>query len=456
VSDLFKRHRPRLSEDEERALWERVRTIPREAAGERRSAGGRKRSPWDVLWARPAVRYGAPALAVALVAVVWVAQKEPVAPARQEAARRNLSTTPATETVPSEERAQVGARDAPGAPTPAPLLTTRPPAAATAPAPAGRDLDRAVAQEGATVTGNRMLKAAEPGNERLAERESGGSRIVRGGRAVEVIPESDTGPTSASGRLDYVTPPPAAVPAPGSSTGGAAGTAAPAVRKERQVVEAQPQAVKDFYRENPRVGKIQAVDEAKADGGRVDAVRAARGSRASAAILGDRILVEVLVPSGSGTFLASVTLPLSGGVARIAAGPEAGSLWVEDGNVRDLIRIAGREGDSGQATRRQIELDPGGRGAGAAAIVAPDGRALSSRFVPEGGGERSLDGPGTTARSRTAGLAAELILAVASGNPGAVERVRDASHRLAAERPNDEAARTLVAWSDDAHAAFTR
>ena len=84
MSDLFKRHRPKLSEDEERALWERVRTIPREAGGRSPGLAGapRKRSPWEVLWARPAVRYGAPALAVALVAIVWSAQQEPVAPAR--------------------------------------------------------------------------------------------------------------------------------------------------------------------------------------------------------------------------------------------------------------------------------------------------------------------------------------------------------------------------------------
>ena len=76
MSEFWKKRRPRLSEDEERALWERVRTMPSEASGR----GARARSPWAALWARPAVRFGAPVLAVALVAIVWVAQRPPEAP----------------------------------------------------------------------------------------------------------------------------------------------------------------------------------------------------------------------------------------------------------------------------------------------------------------------------------------------------------------------------------------
>ena len=33
MSEFWKKRRPRLTEDEERALWERVRTMPSEASG---------------------------------------------------------------------------------------------------------------------------------------------------------------------------------------------------------------------------------------------------------------------------------------------------------------------------------------------------------------------------------------------------------------------------------------
>jgi hypothetical protein len=86
VSDLFKRHRPRLTEDEDRELFERVRARLRPAA--------RPAPWWRALLAVPAVRYGAPALAVALVGVVWVMQQAPEPPAREQAA---LRTAPAAE-----------------------------------------------------------------------------------------------------------------------------------------------------------------------------------------------------------------------------------------------------------------------------------------------------------------------------------------------------------------------
>ncbi len=104
MSEFWKKRRPRLTDDEERALWERVRTMPSEAVGAR---GARARSPWAALWARPAVRFGAPVLAVALVAIVWVAQRGPEAP-RPEAVREAapLATTgPADLAVPAPEPA---------------------------------------------------------------------------------------------------------------------------------------------------------------------------------------------------------------------------------------------------------------------------------------------------------------------------------------------------------------
>jgi len=86
MSDLFKDHGPELSDDEDCRLWQRVRAIPGEAKGEapRRLVS----APWWTrLWAMPAVRYGAPALAVLLVAVVWVAERRPETPARVAATR---------------------------------------------------------------------------------------------------------------------------------------------------------------------------------------------------------------------------------------------------------------------------------------------------------------------------------------------------------------------------------
>ena len=81
MSDLFKDHGSELSDDEDRRLWQRVRAIPGEAKGE--APRGLVSAPWWTrLWVMPAVRYGAPALAVLLVAVVWVVERRPVTPAR--------------------------------------------------------------------------------------------------------------------------------------------------------------------------------------------------------------------------------------------------------------------------------------------------------------------------------------------------------------------------------------
>jgi hypothetical protein len=101
MSDLFKDHGPELSDDEDRRLWQRVRAIPGEAAGE-----AAPRAPWWTrLLAMPAVRYGAPAFAVLLVAVVWVVERRPEPPARAHATRAaselDQKTVPAPENAPS-------------------------------------------------------------------------------------------------------------------------------------------------------------------------------------------------------------------------------------------------------------------------------------------------------------------------------------------------------------------
>ena len=432
MSDLFKKNRPRLSEDEERALWERVRTIPREAGGRRvADTGDRRRSPWEILWARPAVRFGAPALAVALVAVVWVTQREPVAPAREEATSRVTSPVAPEAAAPAGEPV-AGSLPAPTSPAPAPVAT---------------------APTGANEADLRARRGAVPEEREQTQR-------------IAVSQESAKDEAAGARSDAFATPPPAAEPLrteaklskeESRSVAGAAGGDVAAKQKARAEAPASPQGVTGFYRDDPKVGTIRAVGEGTStadDAARVAELRAARGSQTSAALIGDRILVEVIAPGRTGTFLETVSLPISGGVARIAVGNVAGSLVVEDGNVRDLVRIAGYEGVTDAASRRRVDLAPGASGAGAAALVAPDGRAITSRFVQEDGDTRALAGPRSTARSRAAALAAELILAVARGDASRVNRVSDAAHRLAADRPGDETARVLAAWSDDARAAF--
>ena len=81
MSDLFKDNRPELTEEEDRRLWQRVRTIPSEA---------QPPAPvpwWRSLWSMPAVRYGAPAFAVLLAAVVFVIEQPPKPTLRPEPAR---------------------------------------------------------------------------------------------------------------------------------------------------------------------------------------------------------------------------------------------------------------------------------------------------------------------------------------------------------------------------------
>jgi len=111
MSDLFKDHGPELSDDEDRRLWQRVRAIPGEAAGE---APGR--APWwRALWAMPAVRYGAPAFAVLLVAVVWVAERRPEPPPRVAATRAQNELDQEAAAPPVSENAPLPMAQAPPA-----------------------------------------------------------------------------------------------------------------------------------------------------------------------------------------------------------------------------------------------------------------------------------------------------------------------------------------------------
>jgi hypothetical protein len=110
MSDLFKKHQPRMSDEEDRRLWQQVR-VP-VARSPVRTAG------WRSWFALPAVRYGLPALAVVVVAVVWVVERSPVPPAREAAeqaagrarqADREIALPPSalhTAEAPTEEPAQ--------------------------------------------------------------------------------------------------------------------------------------------------------------------------------------------------------------------------------------------------------------------------------------------------------------------------------------------------------------
>jgi len=126
MSDLFKHNAPRMSDDEDRRAWERVRQAQRPAPW------------WAALWARPAVRYGLPAVAVEQPASTH-------APAPHVAA---LERTPATARTLAPATPAPGVAPAPVAP--APVATAKqaaPEAREFAPAPRPLPVkDRALAQ----------------------------------------------------------------------------------------------------------------------------------------------------------------------------------------------------------------------------------------------------------------------------------------------------------------------
>lgn len=184
MSDFWKKRRPQMTDEEERALWERVRTMPFEARG-----AARTRSPWAALWARPAVRFGAPVLAVALVAIVWVAQQSPEAP-RPESDLGSTATREMEQTAPTGEDAATLQEAAPApvpAPVPAPIAARDPRMAKDAPAN--------LADETGSAAPTSSASPAEPG-------------VVGGSRARRVEPEEAK---EASG---FAVPPAATSPAP--------------------------------------------------------------------------------------------------------------------------------------------------------------------------------------------------------------------------------------------------
>jgi len=105
MSDLFKDHKPELSDDEDRRLWQRVRAIPGEAEGFRHAP-----VPWwRALWAMPAVRYGAPAFAVLVAAVVWVTERGPEPTLKVQAPARDAErAAPPAASQPAPEAKQRG------------------------------------------------------------------------------------------------------------------------------------------------------------------------------------------------------------------------------------------------------------------------------------------------------------------------------------------------------------
>jgi hypothetical protein len=131
MSDLFKDHKPELTEEEDRLLWQRVRAIPAlEPAPDVRPAPW-----WRRLFELPAVRYGAPAFAVLLAAVIYVVERAPaptlkVEPAPQAAPpaepRRVVVMPPPVVTAdPERVDRPVPEAGAPRFATPAPKIKAR-------------------------------------------------------------------------------------------------------------------------------------------------------------------------------------------------------------------------------------------------------------------------------------------------------------------------------------------
>ncbi len=295
MSDFWKKRRPQLTDDEERALWERVRTMPAEARG-----AARARSPWAALWARPAVRFGAPVLAVALVAIVWVAQQSPEAP-RPESVLGTVGTVGTSDT---EQRAKLqvatpeNESDAPeSAPAPVPVV--------------GRDA-RMRTPAAASVREEEAMEPAAP------QRESA-NRADDEGAAQSQAKEKATfaAPPAASS----TSPPPPPAPTERKAEGKAEGarvlakSSAPsspeAVRGEAATGAAALQA----YRAMP-----------EADAGvttRVAAVTAAWGNPAVARTLTPRILQDVLRRETEGPFFGTYRMPFTGEVIKFGGMPES-------------------------------------------------------------------------------------------------------------------------------------
>lgn len=186
MSDLFKDQKPRLSEEEERRLWEHVRTIPRDVGTEPE----RHEPWWRGLFALPAVRYGVPALAVALVAVVWVWQREPESPLRDQASVQTRAG--------EKERSKVGLDEQPAvepapAPTPSRMPASKPEPLASellkqeaAPGQRGHGLASGAPAAGLPASGRLAQETVTNQSERRLDTQDAARDEVSGGRSREL------------------------------------------------------------------------------------------------------------------------------------------------------------------------------------------------------------------------------------------------------------------------------
>lgn len=305
MSDLFKRHRPKLGEDEERALWERVRTMPREAgAGSRAPAG---RPWWAGLWAAPAVRFGAPALAVALVAVVWVVQQSPSPPARTAAPSQPapFADSPAPDAALREESTPAPADESRA--TPAPQAPKGPAGSpGEAPQQAGEAIrDGAPAPSRITSVRGEGAGAATAGR----SREEKANEVAAKPQFAPTPGGAGAGEKDAADRLDAGTRAKPSTMAPLASPEAPAGTTYGALKQT-------------FRREDPRVGEIRA---ASPGGDAEERVARVRGDRFAAELLAD-----VVRPPVAGPFDRLLATPFTGERVRVRRDAAGGWTLVED------------------------------------------------------------------------------------------------------------------------------
>jgi hypothetical protein len=387
MNEFLKGRRPRLSDDEERRLWQRVRAIPDEVAPPSAAAPVPRRTArgWRTVFALPAVRYGAPALAVVLVAVIWIAQRTPerhvggAGLAEQKAAPGSApmldqapESAPAPAPGPAEEIRTLYEEAAPApkaAPAPAPA-----PMAAPAPASAPKAA-RAASPFGAAL----RSEAAPP----VAQDQAAHGTVTKESVAPSAVTEIEVE---------------GGAPAHAGLQTARAGTPWQdlVVAADRAVwIDAVPSPL------DPQLTVVVAAGPGPA-------------GIASVAIAADA--------AGTTRVLAGVPLPEPGRYAPAtpAGGGALVALLVGRGGVGEAVLVpAGASGT------------PGGL------AVAPE--VLSCR-------ERGSFAA-APARTRLAVLAVELGRVTAEpdgGDPAQLKRLADAANGLSAERPGDPAARQLA------------
>ena len=240
MSDLFKDHKPELSEEEDRLLWQRVRAIPAlETAPAFRPAPW-----WRKLWEMPGVRYGAPALAVLMAAVVWVVAREPeykadARRARQEASSAKQTPAPVTDAQPAPTRnsARVMAVDE--------KVATKPVDGVGIPTK-----DKA---EGAEWRAD-AVAPAEPQNEELASRPASAAPTAGALRKSAPAPAPST-PTATTGTT-FAAPPPATAT---SERKQSASAPAPQAQELKAAEKPQWGGVKSNYRDGGNTAQVDGI-----------------------------------------------------------------------------------------------------------------------------------------------------------------------------------------------------